>query len=68
MGPMKLPEFKRLVGSYKCKIVKTTKEWQVRDSIDGMRVSGFGTISGREVKSVYVEQFLKAIKNKRGIS
>ncbi len=68
MGPIKLPEFKRLVGSYHCQIVKTTKEWEVRDCTDGMRVSGFATVSGREVKPVYVKQFLKALKTKRGIS
>jgi hypothetical protein len=68
MGPMKLPEFKRLIGSYQCKIIKTTKEWEVRDSIDDMRISGFATMSGREVKPIYIKQFLKAIKDKRGIT
>ena len=68
MGPMKFPDFKRLVSSYQCQIVKTTKEWEVRDLTDGMRISGFATISGREVKPVYIKQFLKAIRSKRGIS
>jgi hypothetical protein len=67
LGPMKLPEFQRLVGSYDCQIVKTAKEWEVRDCTDGMRISGFATVSGREVKPVYIKQFLKVINSKRGI-
>ena len=68
MGPLKLFEFKRLISSYKCHIAKTAKEWEVRDSIDGKRISGFGTVSGRHAKAVYVKQFLKEIKSKRGIA
>ena len=67
LGPIKLAEFKRLVGSYDCQIAKTSKEWEVRDSTDGMRISGFATVSGREVKPVYIKQFLKSVKSKRGI-
>ena len=66
MGPLKFHEFRRLVGSYGCEIVKTTKEWEVSDRQDKARISGFATVSGREVKPIYVRQFLKVIKNKRG--
>jgi len=68
LGPMKSVSFKRLVASYDCKIVRRTKEWEVRNRADGKRISSFGIVRGQEVKSVYVQQFLKAIKIKRGIS
>jgi len=62
-----LREFEALVKSWDCSPVKTTKESEVRDNRDGMRISGFATVSGRQVKPIYVKKFLKAIKAKRGI-
>jgi hypothetical protein len=64
-SPMALKNFKALVNSFNCSIVKTTKEWQVVDNTDGQWVCGFATISGRQVKRPYVDEFIQRIKVKR---
>jgi len=66
-SPISLREFQALVKSWDCSIVKTTKEWEVKDNQDNMWVSGFATISGRYVKVIYIRKFLKAIRKKRGV-
>lgn len=68
MGSVKLVEFRSLILSYNCEIVKTAKEWKILDRSDGKRISSFATVSGREVKPIYVKHFLKAINKKRGIT
>lgn len=65
MGPMSHKDFERLVKSWNCSIVRTTKEWETTDNTDGQRVSGFGS-HGKTVKPVYVQKFLKLIRAKRG--
>lgn len=65
MGPMKFHAFVALIKSWNCRYEKTTKEWEVVDNEDGMRVSGFGS-HGKEVKPIYVNIFLKEIRKKRG--
>jgi len=66
-SPLRLGEFEFLVRSWKCRIEKTSKEWEVRDDTDGMRITGFATVSGRSVKRSWVKRFLKLIRTKRGI-
>lgn len=65
MGPMSHRGFEKLVKSWNCSIQKTTKEWEVKDKTDGMRVSGFAS-HGKSVKPVYINIFLKEIRRKRG--
>lgn len=65
-SPMRFGEFEALVKKWNCRIERTTKEWEVRDNNDGTRVTGFASISGREVKRSWVKRFLKLIRKKRG--
>lgn len=65
---IKLREFEALVNRWNCSIVKTKKDWAVYDDVDGMWVSGFATVSGREVKMPYVNLFEKKIREKRSTS
>ncbi len=64
-SPMRFGDFEALVKKWNCRVEKTTKEWEVRDNSDDARVTGFGTISGREVKRSWVKRFLKLISAKR---
>lgn len=66
MGPMSLRRFHRLVKQYACAIVRTSSEWQVIDS-NGKYVTGFAVTHGRrtkgnEVKPIYIQKFLKEIR------
>lgn len=40
-SPMRLSEFEALVKTWRCRIEKTTKEWEIRDNTDDMRITGF---------------------------
>ena len=62
---IKIHVFERMVRKAGCSVRKTTNEWEVIDDSDGKWVCGFATVSGREVKVVYVKNFEKLIANKR---
>ncbi|MBX9880282.1 MAG: hypothetical protein K2Y22_17620 [Candidatus Obscuribacterales bacterium] len=64
-SPMRLGDFRLLVHKWDCRIEKTTKEWEVRDNKDNLRVTGFASVRGREVKRSWVKRFLKLIQEKR---
>lgn len=64
-APIELRKFAALTKSFNCSIKKTKKEWEIIDDMDGQWVCGFATISGRQVKRPYVDQFEKLIKMKR---
>lgn len=64
-SPVRLPDFESLVKKWQCRIQKTTKEWEIRDNTDDMRITGFATVSGRLVKRSWVKRFLKIIRSKR---
>ncbi len=63
---IRLAAFEAMVQKWNCRIAKTTKEWEVIDNADEMRVTGFATIGGRQVKGSWVKRFQKLIRDKRG--
>lgn len=64
-SPIRLAVFEAMVREWNCRIAKTTKEWEVIDNTDEMRVTGFATVGGRQVKGSWVKRFLKLIREKR---
>ncbi len=67
MGPIKHHDFVALVKRWNCTVLKMSKEWEVVDKEDGMRVCSFASHGqGSEILPVYVKKFLKAIRAKRG--